>query len=69
MFDEIRSDIADYYFEVERFDADISNAIQLLDSLGELDNTIIVCNRRSWDAISEMQGQFVRHGCAGTAGY
>jgi len=38
----IRSDIADYYFEVERFDSDVSRAVYLLDSLGELENTIIV---------------------------
>ncbi len=38
----IRSDIADYYFEVERFDSDVARAIQLLDSLGELENTLIV---------------------------
>ncbi len=40
--DEIRSDIADYYFEVQRFDADVAAAITLLDSIGELENTIIV---------------------------
>ncbi len=40
--EEIRSDIADYYAEVNRFDADVARAIFLLDSIGELDNTIIV---------------------------
>jgi N-sulfoglucosamine sulfohydrolase len=39
---EIRSDIADYYFEVQRFDADCSKAISLLEKNGELDNTIII---------------------------
>ena len=39
---EIRSDIADYYYEVQRFDADVAAAIQLLDNMGELDNTIII---------------------------
>lgn len=38
----IRNDIADYYFEVERFDTDVAEAINLLDSLDELENTIIV---------------------------
>ncbi|MCK0156964.1 sulfatase [Cellulophaga sp. F20128] len=38
----IRSDIADYYFEVQRFDADVYNAIKLLEERGELENTIIV---------------------------
>ncbi|WP_167613580.1 sulfatase [Maribellus sediminis] len=40
--DEIRSDFADYYYEVQRFDADVAEAIRLLDSIGELENTIIV---------------------------
>jgi arylsulfatase A-like enzyme len=40
--EEIRSDIADYYFEVQRFDSDCGKAIQLLEEIGELDNTIIV---------------------------
>ena len=39
---EIRSDIADYYFEVQRWDRDVGKAIRLLEESGELDNTIIV---------------------------
>lgn len=38
----IKSDIADYYFEVNRFDKDVGRALHQLDSLGELENTIIV---------------------------
>jgi arylsulfatase A-like enzyme len=40
--DVIKQDLADYYFEVNRFDRDVGRAIQILDSIGELDNTIIV---------------------------
>lgn len=40
--EEIRSDIADYYFEVQRFDSDCGQAIKLLEEIGELDNTLIV---------------------------
>ncbi len=40
--EEIRSDIADYYFEVQRFDSDCAAAIKLLEETGELENTIIV---------------------------
>lgn len=40
--EEIRSDIADYYWEVQRFDRDCGKAIKLLEETGELDNTIIV---------------------------
>ena len=39
---EIRSDIADYYFEVQRWDNDVSNAIKIIEQTGQLDNTIIV---------------------------
>lgn len=40
--EEIRSDIADYYFEVQRWDSDVKKAIKLIEDAGELDNTIIV---------------------------
>ncbi len=39
---EIRSDIADYYFEVQRFDADCLQAITLLEKAGEINNTMII---------------------------
>jgi len=38
----VRSDIADYYFEVQRWDRDVGAAISLLEKSGELDNTIII---------------------------
>lgn len=38
----VRSDIADYYFEVQRFDADVAAAIALLEESGELEDTVIV---------------------------
>lgn len=40
--DCVRNDILDYYFEVERFDRECGQLIQLLADMGELDNTIIV---------------------------
>lgn len=40
--EQIRSDIADYYFEVQRFDRDVAAAIQLLEDAGELEDTIVV---------------------------
>ncbi|MGE9289735.1 MAG: sulfatase family protein, partial [Puniceicoccales bacterium] len=39
---EVRADIADYYFEVERFDSDVARQLQILDEMGELDNTIVI---------------------------
>ena len=39
---EVRSDVADYYFEVQRFDSLVGDAIRVLEESGELDNTIVV---------------------------
>ncbi len=38
----VRQDVADYYFEVQRFDTDVAAALAQLEQLGELDRTIIV---------------------------
>jgi len=38
----VRSDVADYYFEVQRFDSDVARALEKLEQIGELDNTIVV---------------------------
>lgn len=40
--DIVRHDVADYYFEVQRFDRDVATALKLLEDAGELDNTIVV---------------------------
>ena len=40
--DVVRGDVADYYFEVQRFDSDVAKALALLEEKGELDDTIIV---------------------------
>ena len=39
---EVRGDVADYYFEVQRFDTLVGTAIAALEEAGVLDNTIIV---------------------------
>ncbi|MCB9769519.1 MAG: sulfatase [Candidatus Omnitrophica bacterium] len=39
---EIRSDIADYYFEVQRFDTLVGEALKSLEQAGELENTIVL---------------------------
>ena len=38
----VRGDLADYLWEVERFDREIGQVITKLDSIGELENTIVV---------------------------
>ena len=38
----VRGDVADYYFEVQRFDRDVGELVDLLEQMGELDDTLIV---------------------------
>lgn len=38
----IRGDVADYYFEVQRFDRLVGNALRELETAGELQNTLVV---------------------------
>ena len=38
---ETRGDVADYYFEVQRFDRLVGNALKSLEAAGELDDTIV----------------------------
>jgi len=38
----VRGDIADYYYEVQRFDRDVGQALALLEERGLLDNTVVV---------------------------
>jgi uncharacterized sulfatase len=39
---EIRSDILDYYFEIEWFDKHLARILKTLEARGELDNTLII---------------------------
>ncbi|CAN5396743.1 sulfatase [soil metagenome] len=38
----IRSDMADYFFEVERFDREVGELLATIEAMGELDNTLVV---------------------------
>ena len=40
--DIVKNDIADYYFEVERFDREVGEIIKKLKEMNEFDNTIVV---------------------------
>ena len=40
--EKIRHDVADYYFEVQRFDRDVGEALEALKVLGELEDTLVV---------------------------
>ncbi len=39
---EVRSDILDYYFEVQRYDREAGEILRRIDSAGELENTLVV---------------------------
>lgn len=39
---EVRADVADYYFEVQRFDQAVGAAINTLEEMGQLENTLVV---------------------------
>lgn len=39
---EVRGDLADYYFEVQRFDREVGEILQRLEVAGELDNTLVI---------------------------
>ena len=38
----VRSDVADYYFEVERFDRELGALLAIVEAQGELENTLVV---------------------------
>ncbi len=40
--EEVRSDMADYLYEIQHFDIHLQRMIKMLEEIGELDNTIIV---------------------------
>lgn len=39
---QVRGDILDYYFEVERFDREVGELLAALERAGELDNTLVI---------------------------
>jgi len=40
--EEVRTDICDYYWEVQRFDTEVGGLLKMLEEAGELDNTLVV---------------------------
>jgi N-sulfoglucosamine sulfohydrolase len=39
---EVRSDICDYYLEIQRFDSEVGAMLKLIEDSGQMDNTIVV---------------------------
>jgi len=40
--EDVRMDICDYYWEVQRFDREVGELLEILEENGELDNTLVV---------------------------
>ena len=40
--EEVRTDICDYYWEVQRFDTEVGELLKMLEDSGQLDNTLVV---------------------------
>jgi len=40
--EEVRTDICDYYWEIQRFDTEVGELLKMLEDNGELDNTLVV---------------------------
>jgi N-sulfoglucosamine sulfohydrolase len=38
----VRSDVADYYWEVQRFDREVGELLATIEAMGELDNTLVI---------------------------
>lgn len=55
--DTVRTDMLDYAFEIEYFDSHLEKMIQLLDELGELENTIIVVTADNGMPFPRVKGQ------------
>ncbi|MEI7421982.1 MAG: sulfatase [Prolixibacteraceae bacterium] len=60
--DEVRNDLADYYAEVKQFDNEVGLLLQKLDSIGELDNTIIVMTGDNGLPFPRGKGNLYLHG-------
>ncbi len=46
---EVRSDICDYYLEIQQFDAEVKEALRLVAASGQLANTVIlICGDNGW---------------------
>ena len=55
--DSIRTDMLDYAFEMEYFDSHVTEMLELLDSIGELDNTVVVVTADNGMPFPRIKGQ------------
>lgn len=55
--DTVRTDMLDYAFEIEHFDAHLSRMLQKLEEIGELDNTIVIVTADNGMPFPRIKGQ------------
>lgn len=60
--DIVRSDILDYYFEVEHFDRQLGKMLDLLAEAGELDNTLVVATSDNGMAFPRAKATMYEYG-------
>jgi uncharacterized sulfatase len=59
---EVRSDLADYAFEIEYFDSHLTRILELLDDFGELDNTLVLVTSDNGMAFPRAKATLYDHG-------
>jgi arylsulfatase A-like enzyme len=57
---EVRSDLADYAFEIEWYDRQLGRVLRILEDRSELDNTLVVVTADNGIAVPAREGQPVR---------
>ena len=60
--EEIRSDVADYYVEIEWFDQQLGKMIEALESRGELENTLIIVTSDNGMAFPRAKANLYEYG-------
>ena len=60
----MRSDVADYLWEVQRFDREVGQIIAELEAIGELDNTILVVSGDNGMPFPRCKGRCTTRGLA-----
>jgi uncharacterized sulfatase len=59
---EVRSDLADYAFEIEWYDRQLARTLELLEKRGELENTLIVATSDNGMAFPRAKGNLYEYG-------
>ena len=60
--DEVRSDIADYFYEIQWFDSHLARMLDLLEQRGELDNTLVIVTSDNGMAFPRAKANLYEYG-------